>query len=104
MKEKVLQFVESKGSASFTEIQEFIVNTNFGPDAYKEHQLENVYDYKKNATVPRMRRVFRGYYSAAFYQGHSSWPWSKKTSGYFLTGDNRLVKGEDGKYTVVRNG
>jgi hypothetical protein len=103
MKEKVLRFVESKGSATFTEIQEFIVDTNKGPGAYREHQLETVWDSKTGKTRPAMRRKYRGYYSGAFYKAHGMFPWSNPKDGYFLTGQNRLVKGENGKYTVVRN-
>ena len=34
MKERILQFVESKGSARFTEIQRFIVDLRYGQGTY----------------------------------------------------------------------
>lgn len=102
MKEKVLQFVESKGSASFTEIQRFIVDENRGEGTYDAAAgTDLVWDYKKGERT-RKANPYRGNYSSAFYKGHGSFPWSKRKDGYFLRGANRLVKGENGKYTVVR--
>ncbi len=92
MKEKVLRFVESKGTARFTEIQKFIVNTNYG---------EGTYD--AGAKYGQSQNPYRGYYSAAFYKGHSVTPYSNRKDGYFLRGDNRLEKQSDGSYKTIRN-
>ena len=95
MKEKVLQFVESQGEAKHGEIVRFIVDTKFGEGSYDRQELEKVWDYKQGKTVNRMRRVYRGYYSAAF---------SRSTGAYFLKGKNRLTKTSRGTYRVVREG
>jgi len=104
MKEKVLQFVESKGSASFTEIQRFIVDTKFGEGTYDGDKGKDFRYNHKTGKHDIPANPWRGYWSAAFYKAHNTFPWTKQTSGYFLVGANRLVKGADGKYTVVRNG
>ena len=108
MKEKVLQFVETKGSAKFTEIQKFIVDTKFGDGTY-EAGYKIVKDGKWNSKtgewveVMVKRNTNRGYYCGAFSVGYYS-----KTNrqynpgGYFLRGENRLVKNSDGKYSVIR--
>jgi hypothetical protein len=83
MKEKVLQYVESKGEASFTEIQRFIVDTNYGAGTY---------DYNTH----------RGYYTGAFRNAQR--PDSIAGQGYFLRGNNRLSRKENGKYIVIRKG
>jgi hypothetical protein len=106
MKEKVLQFVESKGTASFTEIQRFIVDTKFGEGTYdgdkgKDHRYNLKTGKHDIPTNP-----WRGYFCAALTKGRTAehYPYYAKREGYFLVGENRLVKGTDGKYTVVRNG
>jgi hypothetical protein len=103
MKEKVLQFVESKGTARFTDIQRFIVDTKFGEGTYDSAaRTDSTWEgYKTNP--------YRGYYSAAFYKGHSLTPYSNRKDGYFIRGNNRLHKINNpmnpnhGKYIVVRN-
>ena len=105
-KERVLQFVEAQESASFTEIQKFIVDSKFGEGTYTS---EMTTDYvwckktKKYERQPVRRNPYRGYFCAAFSCGY----YSKKQSqwipgGYFLRGSNRLAKQEDGKYKVIR--
>lgn len=95
MKEKVLRFVETQGEAKHGEIIRFIVDTKFGADTYKSVKLEHVYDCKKDATVMRMRRIYRGYYSGAFSYSYTG-------GAYFLKGANRLEKTGRGTYRVVR--
>ena len=54
MKEQVLRFVEAKGSARFTEIQEFIVDTNYGKGTYQngyQIQRERKYNSKTGEWV-----------------------------------------------------
>lgn len=90
MKEKVLQFVESKGTARYTDIIRFVVDTKFGEGTYDNGKGKDT-DYYGRPCNP-----WRGYYSGAFscvgpYPG-----------AYFLKGKNRLVKGNDRKYFVVR--
>ena len=113
MKEKVLQFVETKGSASFTDIQRFIVDTKFGEGTYGSQMVNDwVWDkVTKKVTKQLVRRnPYRGYYCGAFSVGYYS-----KTEkqyipgGYFLRGDDRLIKISNpnnpnyGKYVVLRN-
>jgi len=94
MKGKVLQFVESKGSARFTDIQKFIVDTNYGPGSYDAvRRVEKAWNYKTKEYSNIIRNSFRGYYCGAF-----SGP-----RPYFLKGADRLVKAENGKYIAVRN-
>ena len=92
MKDKVLDFVESQpeGQARFTDIQRFVYDRNYGTGAYEA------------ARAGKTQNPNRGYYSGAFYQAHGLYPWSRKTSGYFVTGANRLVKNSNGLYSVHR--
>lgn len=108
MKSKVLKFVEKLGSATFTQIQEFIVDTKFGKGTYQNAKgTDKSYRYKfdeegnmETYTVPA--NPYRGYYCDAFR--YASYPDNNyKYKGYFLKGDNRLEKGVDGKYRVIRN-
>ena len=106
MKEQVLQFVESQGSASYTDIQRFIVDTKFGIGTYGSRMVDDyVWNKETKSYVKKLvlRNPYRGYYSAAFSCGR----FSKTTNrwvygGYFLRSNNRLVKQSDGKYSVVR--
>ena len=109
MKEKVLQFVEQKGEARFTDIQCFIVDTNYGVGTYLAGYKE-VDDWVLNRETKeyqkcrRRKNVNRGYYCGAFSAGYFSRV--KRTwdhGGYFMRGDNRLEKNpETGKYRVIR--
>jgi hypothetical protein len=100
MKEKVLQFVESKGSARYTEIQKFVVDHNKGVGAWEAgYQLNYVWlnTSKKNPEgllsmgFPNKNR---GYYSSAF-SGPNPW---------FIYGKDYLQKQSDGSYKTVRDG
>ena len=76
VKEAMLQFVESKGSATFTEIQRFLVERKRGAGTYT--------------------REDRGKYCAGF-------SWTGGRQGYFMTGGSGwLVKNGEGTYSVVR--
>lgn len=107
MKEKVLRFVESKGTARFTEIQEFIYDTNYGKGEYKKgYKLVDDYFWNteayKHLAVKRKKNVNRGYYCSAFRMVSTS-IWTKhEPVGYFMRGDNRLEKLEKGLYKTIR--
>ena len=109
MKEKVLQFVESKGTARFTDIQEFIYDTKYGEGAYKKgYQIVDEYvwntEAQKHLPVKRKKNVNRGYYCAAFSIGYYNKTEKKyQPGGYFLRGDNRLEKLENGLYKTIRS-
>lgn len=97
LKEKVLRFVEERGSARFTDIQRFIVDNNFGQGTYDgAKRIEKV--WVNGGYRDRLVNPYRGYHSCSFWNGGR---WSR--TGYFLTGPDYLVKGEDGRYRVVRN-
>ena len=108
MKEQVLQFVETKGSARFTDIQKFIMDTNFGEGTYasgykivKDHKWDS--ESSKWVEVMVKRNTNRGYFCGAFSSGYYSKTLKKyQSGGYFLRGENRLVKNSDGKYSVIR--
>ena len=107
MKEKVLRFVESKGTARFTDIQEFIYDTNYGEGAYKKgYKIVDDYvwntEAQKHLPVKRKKNVNRGYYSSALRMVSTS-SYTKQTPvGYFMRGDNRLEKLENGLYKTIR--
>lgn len=103
MKEKVLNFVESKGEASFTEIQRFIVDHNYGEGTY-DASIKSGEGWKQNPQTGEWKREktgfnpFRGYYCSAFCRTYTQGP-------QFMEGRDRLEKGEGkrGKYKVIRN-
>ena len=109
MKARVLDFVESKGAARFTEIQEFIVDQNFGEGTYKAAAKSGLcWEQRVNSETgvcewsrTKKANPYRGYYSTAFYTASNRYAWSQR-KGYFLTGSEYLVKGEDGLYRVIR--
>jgi hypothetical protein len=95
IKEQVLRFVESKGSATFTECQRFIVDSKYG---------EGTYDSGATPTGNR----WRGHFSSAFsFRYPFVWGYQKgieikpRDVGYFRKGLNRLEK-VDGRYVVIR--
>lgn len=90
MKEKVLRFVETKGTAKFAEIQKFIVDSKFG---------EGTYDNTKDGFG---NKLYRGYFTSAFRQVSTSRYTSNVPVGYFMTGDNRLEKTARGIYKTIR--
>jgi hypothetical protein len=85
MKSRVLNFVESQGSARYTDIIRFIVDYKFGPGAYDNTRIHNPWNLGK------AENPYRGYYST-----------SMMPDGYLRNGRERLVKGADGLYTVER--
>jgi hypothetical protein len=92
MKEKVLQYVEQRGSARYTDIIKFVVDTKFGANTYDNARGKDNY-YRANP--------YRGHFSGAFCGG-STWEngqWKPKP-GYFLKGADRLEKRDTLYYTV----
>lgn len=106
MKEQVLQFVETKGSASFTDIQKFIVDTKFGSGTYGSRMINDWVWNKETKSYEKklvLKNPYRGYYCAAFSIGYYNRRERKYLpGGYFLRGANRLAKQENGKYSVIR--
>jgi hypothetical protein len=99
MKERVLQFVESKGSASYTDIIRFIVdyrNGNGTYDASNHSRVTIKRMYNKDGVIYATKIVgrnpYRGTYSGAF----------SGNTPYFLRSKNRLQKISNGKYIVIR--
>jgi hypothetical protein len=95
MKERVLRFVESRGTARYTDIIRFIVDTKFGEGTYESgYQMEDLWVASNGSwkTVKRRKNMYRGYYSAAF-----SW------NGYFFKGKDQLAHLATGGYRVIRN-
>jgi hypothetical protein len=106
-KEQVLRFVEAKGSARFTEIQEFIYDINYGEGAYKKgYQIvdEHIWNAEAQKHLPAKRKMNtnRGYYCSAFRQISISRFTKNLPVGYFMRGDNRLEKMENGSYITIR--
>lgn len=97
MKEQVLQFVESRGTATYTEIIQFIVDTKFGKDTFSNAKGTDQTWGRNGNKVPA--NPYRGYFASAL-----SGP-----TPYFVKGSNRLQKITNpmnpsyGKYTTVRN-
>lgn len=99
IKEHVLNFVEQKGGAKYTEIIEFIVDLKYGKGTYKSGDKQdevwrytNKRDEEGRVIIKKYKaNCWRGYFSGAF-SSHNP---------YFLKGKNRLVKATD-HYIVVR--
>jgi len=93
MKSKVMDFVRENGPQRYTDIQEFVYDTNFGEGAYKKgYGKGKVWNYSTETYEERRVNPNRGYYSGAF-----SGP-----RPYFLVGGTeQLYKREDGLYDVV---
>ena len=70
MKTRVIEFVEAKGSASYTEIIKFVYEQNYGQGTYNKN---------------------RGYYSGAFVPGKGC---------FITGGKEQIIKQPNGKYIV----
>ncbi len=78
-KEKVIKFVASKGEASFTDIQRYLVDDKFGIGTYDG-------DKKK----------YRGYYTSLFSKING-------VGGELFKGESRLYKNALGKYKIQQD-
>jgi hypothetical protein len=98
IKEQVLQFVESQGSARFTDIQRFIVEQIKGREYKSQPERIAVWDKKTNQYKSIIRKLNpdRGYFCGGF-SNHMR----RDGKGYFLLGANRLEKNSEGRYIVV---
>jgi len=103
MKQQVLQFVESNGSARYVDIIKFIVDTKFGTGTYDSGvKIQPTWVWNKKLsqgeTKPRRKNEWRGYYSGAF-----------SATKYFLKGSDHLMKVTNpsspayNKYITFRN-
>jgi hypothetical protein len=96
-KETVLQFVESKGTARFSEIQEFAVDFRLGKGAYKKGYMEVEtpgYNYMDERTSKLVKtNIHRGMYCGNLY----------RDDGYWKTDTSRLCRISRGVYKVVRD-
>lgn len=103
MKEKVLQYVEQRGSARYTDIIKFIVDTKFGANTYDNAKgKDGCYRYNaKGNNTYYGANPYRGYYSCAF-SGGCTWKHGQREyqPGYFLKGADRLEKRDTLYYTV----
>ena len=102
-KEQILQFVESQGSATSTQIKRFIVDLNYGEGTFDRaskvgRTITNYNPTTREYTYAKCN-PFRGYYSTALWNGG---PYNK--SGFLISGTDYLVKapGHNGKWSVVR--
>jgi hypothetical protein len=103
VKSRVLDFVEKKGGAKYTEIQEFIVDQKYGSGTYAAAAgTDTTWTSGLNGSKTKKCNPYRGYYSCALQKGSNRYPWSKRESGYFLVGKERLEKRKDGLYIVIR--
>ena len=97
MKDRVLAFVESKGTARFVEIQKFVVDYKYGVGAYEAGcQLNTIWlaPSKKNpdgALSVGFPNRNRGYYCSMFFGSNP----------IFMYGESYLERMSRGIYKVV---
>ena len=95
-REQIINFVESKGSATFTEIQRFIVDLNYGEGTYDAAKHSDTTWNERTQSHSTKCNPYRGYYSCAFSDTYGR-------PAMLLSGKKSyLVKGADGKYSAVR--
>ena len=89
-REQILQFVESQGTATFTQIQRFIVDLNYGAGTYDKDA--------KSGT----RSVWNGKYGAeSAYKEVPANPWRGYYCGSFCTGRSYRRRSADGRLEDV---
>jgi hypothetical protein len=94
-KEQILRFVESKGEATFTEIQRFIVDLRYGKGTYDAAKHSDLtWDDRTNARTKKCN-PYRGYYCQALTIG------GYFGNGHLMQGPSKLVK-VGKKYKVER--
>jgi len=112
VKQHVMEFVESKGSARYMEIIKFIVDHNHGEGTYdasyvmepKSWNWDPVEQTYKKSEIMVRKNTQRGYYSGAFRKPYVSRDGVTHYPGHFYndTGYGCLEKTENGSYIVVR--
>ena len=94
-KEQILRFVESKGEATFTEIQRFIVDLRYGQGTYDAAKYSDLTWDEKTGKRTKKCNPYRGYYCQALtIDGYFG-------NGHLMKGPSRLIK-VNKKYQVVR--
>ena len=92
-REQIINFVESQGTASFTEIQRFIVDLNMGQGTYDAAKHSSLtWNYKTNEYTVKCN-PYRGYYCSAFSGPNPTLLYGQKS---------HLIKGDNGRYSVIR--
>jgi hypothetical protein len=97
-KERLLRFVESKGTATFTEIQEFSFDFKYGKGKYRQGveiaEVERYdHDNHKAYVVTIKQNIHRGMFCGDIY----------RNDGFWVTGPSRLVKVKRGIYKATRD-
>ena len=93
---QIIDFVESQGTASFTEIQRFIVDLNYGEGTYDSAKHGDRAWDQKTETRSRKCNPWRGYYCGAFANTYGR-------PAMLLSGKKSyLVKDANGRYSTVR--
>jgi len=96
-KQQILDFVEKQGVATFTDIQRFIFDMNYGPGSYdfQKSSFRIVWTFNKKNERQSAKiekgNPNRGYYCHAITTG----------CGYLLRGERSLKKIGKGLYTVT---
>ena len=111
IKQYTMEFVESKGSARYTEIIEFIVDHNHGEGTFKASYInEPTYGKLADGTWGKLEKTIRrnsqrGYYSGAFRKPYIARNGQTYYPGHFFndTGHGKLEKHPDGSYIVVHD-
>ena len=103
IKSKVLDFVESMGSARYTDIIRFVVDHKHGEGTF-DKAAGTDRTWKGNSRTVKCN-PYRGHYSGAFRKPYRRWIDGKMVyPGYFLhdVGYGKLEKQEDGSYKTIR--
>jgi hypothetical protein len=112
IKQHVMEFVESKGSARYMEIIEFIVDHNHGEGTYQASYVDDsIYEFQpETRKVVKLEKTIRrnsqrGYYSGAFRKPYTTRDGKTYYPGHFYndTGYGKLEKHPDGSYIVVHD-
>jgi hypothetical protein len=92
-REQIINFVESQGTASFTEIQRFIVDLNMGQGTYDAAKHSDLTWSPKTNEYTVKCNTWRGYYCSHLSGPNPTLMYGKKS---------HLIKGDNGRYSVIR--
>lgn len=95
-REQIIKFVEGQGTASFTEIQRFIVDLNMGKGTYDAAKHSDTTWSRKTQTHSIKCNPWRGYYCSAFSNSYS------QKANLMYGKKSHLIKGDNGRYSVIR--